>query len=124
MLNGSLLPKLEKKQGFPRRAGSSEAVYLGALAQEYDNPESVTFVVLRPGPDPIFAVRDAEGNSVAPKNGQAPRTYTAQDLVRLWSEQQAQEAPQRPVRPPTMGIRQERPQPGQMPDLTRDRYPY
>ena len=124
VLNGSLLPKLEKKQGFPRRAGSSEAVYLGALAQEYDNPESVTFVVLRPGPDPIFAVRDAEGNSVAPKNGQAPRTYTAQDLVRLWSEQQAQEAPQRPVRPPTMGIRQERPQPGQMPDLTRDRYPY
>jgi hypothetical protein len=128
VLNGSLLPKLEKKQGFPRRAGSSEAVYLGALAQEYDNPESVTFVVLRPGPDPIFAVRDAEGNSVAPKNGQAPRTYTAQDLVRLWSEQQAQEAPPRPVRPqlppPTMGIRQERPQPGQMPDLTRDRYPY
>jgi len=107
VLNGSLLPKLEKKQGFPRRAGSSEAVYLGALAQEYDNPESVTFVVLRPGPDPIFAVRDAEGNSVARKNGQAPRTYTTQDLGRLWSEQ------------PNMGIRQERPKPGQMPDKQR-----
>lgn len=125
VVKGSLLPDLREKTGFPRRAGSSEAVYLGALAEEYGEAPGLTFVVLRPGADPIFGVRDADGNSVARKNGQPPRTYNAQDLMNLWASQKAKEAERRPINPPPAPVkRQLRPNPGQMPDLTRDQYPY